>query len=437
MWSVFFCCLCEIHGGKWYEVPLTEVWVRFRMRIGDFAQKFDISIDAVRYYIENGLLLPEKIHNQYTFDHSCEEDIERILAMKKMRFTITEIKMLFSLYRLTQLVDEKDVRYFESFYVKKREELLLEKASLEEALLLIHAEIDRLQTQSRAVYRPFGIPISFFGAFACPRCEEPLEVGKASVEGNMIYEGELVCSCGYHARIEDGIVITPSSREEEGPSYLQEENPIRAYLDKTDPLFVSFTKKGFDWVMKRISLENRPLNVLEIGSGFCFFLMGFIDKLPDKTTYIMAENHLPLVRYAKKYFETNYPNKKLIFICTDFNELPLRRESIHCVFDLFGSTTHSFASDFYPVRNVLPLLKKEGYWYGSYLYFEPEEAELQPGYKKYRQMFELDRIQLAFSALAKIESSRLAEIQVTPDLLDRFLKDSIVSLWVYKGQKMG
>ncbi len=407
------------------------------MRIGDFAQKFDISIDAIRYYIENGLLLPEKIHNQYAFDQSCEEDIERILAMKKMRFTITEIKMLFSLYRLTQLVDEKDIHYFESFFVKKQEELLREKTALEEALVLIDAEIDRLHSQNRGAYRLFGIPISFFGAFACPRCAEPLEVDKASVEGNMIYQGELVCSCGYRARIEDGIVITPSSNEEGGPSYLQQENPIRAYLDHTDPLFISFTKKGFDWVMKRISLENRPLNVLEIGSGFCFFLMGFIDKLPDKTTYVMAENHLPLVRYAKKYFETNYPNKKLIFICTDFNELPLRKESMHCVFDLFGSTSHSFVNDFYPIQNVLPLLKKDGYWFGSYLYFEPEEAELKPVYKKFRQMFDLDRIQLVLSALSKVESSRLAEIQVTPDLQDRFQKDSIVSLWVYKGQKMG
>jgi len=86
---------------------------------------------------------------------------------------------------------------------------------------------------------------------------------------------------------------------------------------------------------------------------------------------------------------------------------------------------------------VLPLLKNEGYWLGSYLYFEPEEAELLPAYRKYRRMFDLERIQLAFSELEKIESSRLAEIQVTPDLLDRFRKDSIVSLWVYKGQKMG
>lgn len=418
-------------------VPLTEVQAGFRMRIGDFAQKYDISIDTVRYYIENGLLLPEKIHNQYAFDRSCEEDIERILIFKKMRFTITEIKMLFSLHRLTQLVDEKDRDYFESYFIKKREGLLLEKTALDEALSLINEEIAQLQTQKLTVYRPLGIPISFFSAFACPRCAEPLEVGKASVEGNMIYQGELVCSCGYQASIEDGIVITPSSGAEGGPSYLQEENPVRAYLDSTDPLFISFTKKGFDWVMRRVAFENRPLSVLEIGSGFCFFLMGFIDRLPDKVTYIMAENHLSLVRYAKKHFETHYPNKRLIFICADFNELPLRKESVYCVFDMFGSSAHNFDNDFYPVKNVLPLLKNEGYWLGSYLYFEPEEAELLPAYRKYRRMFDLERIQLAFSELEKIESSRLAEIQVTPDLLDRFRKDSIVSLWVYKGQKMG
>jgi DNA-binding transcriptional MerR regulator len=408
----------------------------FRMRIGDFSQKFDISIDAARYYIENGLLLPEKVHNQYYFDEGCEEDIRRILVFKKMRFTITEIKMLFSLLRLTHLADRKDIDYYETFFQKKQEELLQEKSAVEEAMVLLKDEVERIRTQTRGVVKPYGIPIVFFSNFACPRCNESLELDKATVEGNMVYQGELNCQCGYRASITDGIVITPSAVEE-GIEYLDHENPIRAYLDKTDPLFVSFTKKGFDWVMKRIPCENASQTILEIGSGFCFFLMNFIEKLPERTTYIVVENRIPLLQFAKKYFETNFASRKLVFIGSDFNELPIRKESVHCVLDLFGSTTHSFTNDFFPVQRIASLLKKEGFWLGSYLYFEPSEAQLKSELKRFRPMFDLERLQMAFSEFSKIESSRLAEIQVTADLHDKFEENSIVSMWVYKGKRPG
>lgn len=405
------------------------------MRIGEFSQKFEISIDAVRFYIENGLLLPEKIHNQYDFDQQCVEDMKKIVELKKMKFTITEIKMLFSLIRLTHLVDKMDIAYYESLFVKKQELLSEEKLQLEEALDLLNADLQRLKVHKSVRSRPYGIPLSFFQVLTCPKCTELLTLDKATVEESTIFQGEVNCSCGYQAKIVDGLLITPSANLEMS-EYLKHENPIRAYMDTTHPSFISFTKKGFDWIGKRIESNiTAPQMFLEIGTGFGFFLGGFIEKLSDRVTYILTDNQIPLLKFTKNHFEVNFPNKKLVFIASDLNELPLRKECVHLILDAFGSTSHSFFHNFFPVQNIHPLLRKEGQWLGCYMYFDPQEAELKGDFRKYKPMFDFERLKSAYANFDKIDSARLAEIEVTPDLYDRFTEHSIVSLWVYKGKK--
>ena len=65
------------------------------MKIGEFANKFGLNVSTVRYYINNGLLIPVKKEEQYEFDKNCEEDMKNILKYKGYHFTIEEIQLLF------------------------------------------------------------------------------------------------------------------------------------------------------------------------------------------------------------------------------------------------------------------------------------------------------------------------------------------------------
>ena len=69
------------------------------MRIGAFAEKYNMNVSAVRYYVERGLLTPQRRNNQYVFDDDCMKDMEKILRYKSFHFSLSEIELLFFLQK--------------------------------------------------------------------------------------------------------------------------------------------------------------------------------------------------------------------------------------------------------------------------------------------------------------------------------------------------
>ena len=58
------------------------------MRIGKVSEKYGISIDNLHYYINYGLLVPPKPKGQYVFDDATLKDLEWILNLKKLDFSL-------------------------------------------------------------------------------------------------------------------------------------------------------------------------------------------------------------------------------------------------------------------------------------------------------------------------------------------------------------
>lgn len=68
------------------------------MRIKEFAQKFHLSTDSIRYYEKMGLLKPTRMENGYRqYDKKCEEALQFILVLKRLGFTLQEIESLLQL----------------------------------------------------------------------------------------------------------------------------------------------------------------------------------------------------------------------------------------------------------------------------------------------------------------------------------------------------
>ncbi|MCL1694524.1 MerR family transcriptional regulator [Lysinibacillus sp. BPa_S21] len=65
------------------------------MHIKQFAAKYNLSTDTLRYYEKEGLLNPSKQDNGYrVYDVTCEHKIKFILVLKQVGFTLQEIKQL-------------------------------------------------------------------------------------------------------------------------------------------------------------------------------------------------------------------------------------------------------------------------------------------------------------------------------------------------------
>ena len=61
------------------------------MKIGEFAQRYNMNQSAVRYYIEKALLTPVRKNGQYIFDKTCTEQMEKILFYKSLGFSLDEM----------------------------------------------------------------------------------------------------------------------------------------------------------------------------------------------------------------------------------------------------------------------------------------------------------------------------------------------------------
>lgn len=77
------------------------------MRIGKVSEKYHISVDNIYYYINYGLLVPPKPRGQYVFDEQTVRDLEWILGLKELDFSLREIHVILSLKRISGLADPR------------------------------------------------------------------------------------------------------------------------------------------------------------------------------------------------------------------------------------------------------------------------------------------------------------------------------------------
>ncbi|MGX7264665.1 MerR family transcriptional regulator [Enterococcus crotali] len=70
------------------------------MKITTFAQQFNLSTDAIRFYERSGLLQPKRQTNGYRkFTETDQRDLSIILALKELDFSIKEISYVLELKR--------------------------------------------------------------------------------------------------------------------------------------------------------------------------------------------------------------------------------------------------------------------------------------------------------------------------------------------------
>ncbi|WP_346216568.1 MerR family transcriptional regulator [Caldifermentibacillus hisashii] len=67
------------------------------MKIGEFAEKVNVSQDTLRYYEKIGLLKPTIVNKQRNYTNEDKEVIQTIIKLKMNGFRLQEIKALFDL----------------------------------------------------------------------------------------------------------------------------------------------------------------------------------------------------------------------------------------------------------------------------------------------------------------------------------------------------
>ena len=335
------------------------------MRIGKFADKMNTSQDTIRFYIKRGLLVPPKVSGQYRFSESDCQDLERILELKEMHFSLTEIQKIITFQRLTGSNTEDFRRLYLSLLEEKNKKVSHELIKYNRLSNSIRDNIHKIKAEELENSNELGFPIHSLDLLCCPVCREDLVLSDGVIEKNMIIDANIFCECGYIATIRDGIFID----EETVRTKLMHGKPMPSkeeYLEKSSHRYINFLYQGMAGMIEMINkYADEPKYMLELENCVGFFLMQYIKYLPPKTTYILIDYDPDRIIKLKKNLEMFYNHKNFIFLCCDFHKLPINDYSIDVALDFWMTNDYAKSSgDFLP-GIMQPYLKHQGIWIGA------------------------------------------------------------------------
>ncbi|HAS74081.1 MAG TPA: methyltransferase, partial [Clostridiales bacterium UBA8960] len=141
------------------------------MKIGAFAKRNGTSIDTIRHYMDLGLLVPEKIGSQYTFDERCQGELEEIFYLKSIGFLLSEIQKLMLFRRIGKLTGYDRRTTYKAYFENRLSLIEQEMAHLAEVSDALRRELESMHETEPEMVHSAGVPIAGLLIFECPRCQ--------------------------------------------------------------------------------------------------------------------------------------------------------------------------------------------------------------------------------------------------------------------------
>lgn len=405
------------------------------MRIGKFSESNGLTIDTVRYYMDLGLIIPEMQGGQYYFDSRCKSDLEEVLNLKTMGFTLNEIKSIFIFRRLASLTPYEQNQYYKAFFENKYISIGKEIENLKEARNNLKYKIDELKNLNIKSKNKIGIDFKHLNIFKCLKCTSNLVLSKGSVDNNQIIDGVLRCSCGLEYIIEDGILVINQQPKDHGVNF--DFTYIVEYINLTDIGYLDNVYKNLELMHKKVKFDEfKNKIILELGSGIGFFLRHIYNELPDDAVYIAVDNDLGRHKFLKNMLEFMECNKNIIFICTDFSEIPIEDKSVDVLVDFTGSSNYGFLNGEFLLKKVDKYVKSSAWLVGSYIIFKNFSMNSKIG-EEYRKNFILNNIQVNLKNLCyePIYENLSMPLDKGGKYEDYFVKGEVVYSYLYYGKR--
>ena len=335
------------------------------MKIGEVSRRYGVSIDTLNYYIQFGLLVPPRKGGQRSFDERTCSDLERILDLKALRFSLQEIYRIITMDRISRFASEEDQAELASIYLRKRDECLREAQSCSEAARILSDRAASLRVPSSPA-RKTGVPLRMLDLLRCPDCGEPFSVQNPVMDSVQMESADLSCSCGYQARIRDGIVITAES----GPRPYDRPDVNRETYRDLPPDLITLFQSAYNWMTDRlISAGTANRVVLESHINAWCFLHNHLEYLDPKGLYILTDRFPETLLAYKKLIDAQNPSLSFLYIADSSAHLPLQKKSIDLSIDFFAVNEYSFYSDSFLWADLFPLLHPDARLIGTYFSF--------------------------------------------------------------------
>jgi len=367
------------------------------MKIGKFAETNNLTIDTVRHYMDMNLIIPERKGVQYKFDSSCQKDLEDILSLKAMGFSLSEIKSIFMFKRLAQLTQYEEDECFKALFINKAKDLTEQIKDLSEKKEKLEVKLSELSNLENSRKQVIGIDFKALGVLKCLKCGKGLELSEGTISNNQIIQGKLRCSCGEEYAIENGILMVSRVKFDHDIKF--DFNHIVDYISGTNIDYLDNIYRGMDWVNKKSDFNDFKNKVLlELGSGMGFFLRTVYEKLPKDSIYIAVDHDINRHLFLKNILETVDYKRNILFICSDFKQIPIKDKSVDILIDVSGTSNYSFDHEDFLLKTIDNYVKDTAHLIGTYILFK-KFAPNSLIEAKYRKNFLLNNIKNQLSSL--------------------------------------
>ena len=350
------------------------------LRIGQVSKKYNISVDNLYYYINYGLLVPQRPKGQYVFDQQTLGDLELILELKGMNFSLKEIHRVLSLYRISGLAVNQDIEDLREIYNTKLNQLKTEKKHMEQNISRLEDKITQLNAMLPDDTPSIGLPISMLDLLCCPVCGGNFAIDDVSMDMKYIFHGSLKCSCGYTASIENGILLTPNRNKDR---YDTPDLERKLYKD-LPPSLISLFQRSYNWMVEKLKgIELSGKVVMETYINAWFFMHNHQQHLDPAGKYIVVDKYPEMLSMYKTLMEKQGYGLDIMFIGDSSTNLPLKANSIDLNIDYFAVNEHNFYHDSFLYDKLAPYFKKDTLKLGTYFYFKNGKKSMETLLREY------------------------------------------------------
>ncbi|OJV64565.1 MAG: hypothetical protein BGO41_13230 [Clostridiales bacterium 38-18] len=391
------------------------------MKIGQFAKHNNVSIDTIRHYIDLNLIFPEKISSYYNFDQACQNDFDDLIHLKALGFTLGEISKILLYKRIGNLTDVEKRDSFLSFFKTKYdwvnreiESLLTTKEGLQEA-------IEKFSESKPSTKRVKGLSLQGLDLLYCPHCQTKLITESGQIVHNTIFNGRLIChGCdeAYQLEIIDGILISTELIPDTAIDLTHlasdaSETYIDQYLRSTDSDYLQKLYASLQWSARHNCFDHlKDGDVsLELGSGHGYFLRYHLELFNKDMFYVAVDHDIEKLIWLKSILDQQETRLKILYICSDFKEIPLANQSVDLLLDISGSSNYAFDHTDFLLNDLVPMLKNQAMFHGYYILFE--------------KFAKNSTVALAARSNFKLESVKLALAQLNLDLINEYISPPV------------
>ncbi len=411
------------------------------MKIGEFSRKYNVNTTTVRYYIERALLTPERKNNQYVFDEICMKEMEKIQLYKSYRLSLSEIELLFSLEKTYKAKDETAIQAIIDILSEKKRALEEERDSIDKVMEKLDESIRmwssvRPETSREAV---LGIPFYFIPYMTCPKCGRAFRLESVDISENLIIRGDLRCSCGYEANIEDGIIMCDGYMEDTPFKIFNNVDLVQSLTDEHSDNFRMLMDKTYIWMYQHISMVLKDKRFILAGPFTSNFVLRYCEDFGEDTLIIIVDPSLKKIKKMRKYMEDF--DFRTVYIAGNVDNIPLKKGCVDIYIDDYSVTNSIFTYNKSIYSQVAPLLKRGGMAIGIFCDYTTAPKTLE-NFKKDHPDFIPSRMNLntvrndIISNGMKIEEVKfMGKTQESVKHFPRHVVDEQVKVMGYKAMK--